>query len=47
MNNEMVKTLEELRTAIQNGEQFGLLRTEIGTVITGAIESEHGIVLAE
>lgn len=47
MNNEMEKALEDLRAAIQNAEQFGLVRTENGTVITGAIESEHGIVLTE
>lgn len=41
----MTDALEALRTAIQNAEQFGLVRTEGGTVITGAIESEHGIML--
>ena len=47
MNNEMNEILNELRTAIQNAEQFGLVRTEDGQVITGAIESENGIVLTE
>lgn len=47
MNNEMEKVLEDLRLALQNAEQFGLVRTECGTVITGAIESEHGIILTE
>lgn len=39
------ETLEALRAAIQDAEQFGLVRTEDGKVITGAVESEHGIVL--
>ena len=47
MNNEMKKALEQLRKAIQNAEQFGLVRTESGQVITGAVESENGIVLTE
>ncbi|OXX29104.1 hypothetical protein [Vibrio sp. V08_P9A1T1] len=46
MKNEgMKKVLEALRTAIQDAEEFGLVRTENGTVITGAMESEHGIML--
>ncbi|EMA8958627.1 hypothetical protein U5315_002708 [Vibrio fluvialis] len=36
-----------LRDAIQNAEQFGLVRTESGQVITGAIDTENGIVLVE
>lgn len=39
--------LENLRDAIQEAEQFGLVRTESGQVITGAVESEDGIVLTE
>ncbi|MCG6346705.1 hypothetical protein K6U40_14565 [Vibrio fluvialis] len=47
MNDEKQKALELLRDAIQNAEQFGLVRTESGQVITGAIDSEHGFVLVE
>ena len=47
MNTEKNKVLEDLRVAIQNAEQFGLVRTESGQVITGAIDSEDGIVLSE
>jgi hypothetical protein len=47
MNTEKSKALEDLRVAIQNAEQFGLVRTENGQVITGAIDSENGIVLTE
>ena len=42
---EMERALDDLRKAIQSAEQFGLVRTEQGVVITGAIESKHGIVL--
>ena len=45
MTLKMKKALEDLRTAIQNAEEFGLVRTEEGKVITGAIESDKGIVL--
>lgn len=45
MDKEMNEALEALRTAIQNAEKFGLVRTENGTVVTGAVGSEHGIVL--
>ncbi|EKO3922815.1 hypothetical protein GCS56_000032 [Vibrio metschnikovii] len=44
---EKAKAVEELRIAIQNAEQFGLVRTEDGSVITGAIEAEFGIMLVE
>ncbi len=37
--------LERLRNAIQDAEELGLVRTEEGMVITGAIESDSGIVL--
>ncbi|ELI1839011.1 hypothetical protein RQV73_001678 [Vibrio fluvialis] len=47
MNDEKQKAMELLRDAIQNAEQFGLVRTESGQVITGAIDSENGIVLVE
>lgn len=47
MNDEKQKALELLRDAIQNAEQFGLVRTESGQVITGAIDTENGIVLVE
>ncbi len=36
-----------LRVAIQEAEPYGLVRTENGQVITGAVESDHGIVLTE
>lgn len=39
--------LENLRDAIQQAEQFGLVRTESGQVITGAVSSDDGIVLTE
>ncbi|WP_187985129.1 hypothetical protein [Vibrio metschnikovii] len=44
---EKAKAVEELRIAIQNAEQFGLVRTEDGSVITGAIATERGIMLVE
>ncbi|ELL9329711.1 hypothetical protein RX455_001464 [Vibrio fluvialis] len=47
MNDEKQKAMELLRDAIQNAEQFGLVRTESGQVITGAIDTENGIVLVE
>lgn len=47
MNDEKQKALELLRDAIQNAEQFGLVRTESGQVITGAVDSENGITLVE
>jgi len=47
MTQEMKQALETLRQAIQEAEQFGLVRTETGQVITGAIETENGIVLTE
>ncbi|MGL1344929.1 hypothetical protein ACSTKE_01610 [Vibrio parahaemolyticus] len=34
-----------LRDAIQIAEPFGLVRTEEGVVITGALASDHGVVL--
>ncbi|HDM8166644.1 TPA: hypothetical protein P0E18_004480 [Vibrio harveyi] len=34
-----------LRDAIQAAEPFGLVRGEGGTVITGALASEHGVIL--
>jgi hypothetical protein len=36
-----------LREAIQAAEEFGLVRDESGSVITGVIESEHGVVLVK
>ncbi|EID4424909.1 hypothetical protein LBY41_003178 [Vibrio vulnificus] len=39
--------LEALRDAIQNAEQFGLVRTDDGKVITGAKDSGQGFVLVE
>jgi len=36
-----------LREAIQDAEEYGLVRTENGQVLTGAVESEHGVVLTE
>lgn len=39
--------IERLRDAIQDCEEFGLVRTEDGSVITGAIRSEHGVVLVK
>jgi hypothetical protein len=44
-NNQINEVIERLRGAIQDAEQFGLVRTEADCVITGAIESEHGIIL--
>lgn len=39
--------LESLRDAIQQAEQLGMVRTESGQVITGAILSDNGIILTE
>ncbi|MDN4711626.1 hypothetical protein QYZ44_21585 [Vibrio parahaemolyticus] len=39
--------VESLREAIQQAEELGLVRTEDGTVITGAIETDDGIVLVK
>lgn len=36
-----------MREAIQECEELGLVRTESGQVITGAVISENGIVLVE
>ena len=47
MNDERQKAMELLRDAIQNAEQFGLVRTDSGQVITGAIDTENGFVLVE
>lgn len=47
MNTELNQVLEALRTAIQDAEQFGMVRTEDGTVITGAVAAEDGIVLVK
>jgi len=37
--------LMKLREAIQDAEAYGLVRTENGLVILGAVDSEHGFVL--
>ncbi|SHO57876.1 hypothetical protein [Vibrio quintilis] len=47
MSEEIKQVVENLREAIQQAEQFGLVRTENGQVITGAIVSENSIVLTE
>lgn len=47
MSNDMQKAVELLRAAIQEAEQFGLVRTEDGSVITGAMATEYGIMLVE
>lgn len=39
--------LESVRDAIQQAEEFGLVRTESGEVITGAVMTEHGIMLTK
>jgi len=39
--------LEALRQAIQDAEEFGLVRTEKGQVVTGAIFTSSGVVLTE
>ncbi|EJZ9093487.1 hypothetical protein OIX85_003898 [Vibrio parahaemolyticus] len=41
------KALFDLRDAIQQAEAFGLVRTEDGTPITGAIFTKTGIVLVK
>ena len=41
------KILEDLRVAIQNAEALGLVRTQDGTVITGAIIENGSVVLTE
>ncbi|MBN8107737.1 hypothetical protein [Vibrio vulnificus] len=45
--NDRQHALEALRDAIQNAEQFGLVRTEDGKAITGVNDSENGFVLVE
>lgn len=44
-----IKTVQEaailLREAIQAAESFGLVRTQDGSVVTGALASEYGVVL--
>ncbi|CAM3930877.1 hypothetical protein [Vibrio aquimaris] len=42
---EIEKALEYLRDAIQQAEEFGIVYTEKGEQITGAIAGEKGIVL--
>ncbi|EDL52594.1 ATP-dependent 26S proteasome regulatory subunit [Vibrio mediterranei AK1] len=39
--------IEHMRNAIQHAELQGLVRTEDGTVITGAVETNNGIVLVK
>ncbi|EJC6931189.1 hypothetical protein [Vibrio parahaemolyticus] len=39
--------LMRLREAIQEAEVFGLVRTESGQVITGAVITDDGVVLVE
>ena len=46
-NENREDVLHDLREAIQNAEQFGLVRTENGQVVKGAIDSEDGIILTE
>ncbi|MDF5166538.1 hypothetical protein P3612_11085 [Vibrio parahaemolyticus] len=46
-DNQLKAVLENLRDAIQQAEQFGLVRTESGQVITGAVSSDDEIVLTE
>jgi hypothetical protein len=41
------KVLEQLRDAIQDAEQFGLVRTEDGTPITGVLDGPDGFTLVE
>lgn len=41
------QVLENLRDAIQQAEEFGLVRTETGGVITGVIESDSGFTLVK
>ncbi|HGF7190609.1 TPA: hypothetical protein AB5F24_000945 [Vibrio cholerae] len=42
---ERLQALMQLREAIQDAEQFGLLRTQDGKVITGALDNELGFEL--
>ena len=46
---DKVETVQQatinLRQAIQDAEMFGLVRTQNGAVITGAMASAHGVVL--
>ncbi|AYO22458.1 hypothetical protein D0856_21090 [Vibrio owensii] len=44
-NKEQV--LMRLREAMQEAEVFGLVRTESGQVITGAVITDDGVVLVE
>lgn len=45
MSKGIEKVIENLRDAIQQAEQFGLVRTECGAVITDAIVSDNSVVL--
>lgn len=44
---EVNVTLYGIRDAIQAAEKFGLVRDEAGNVITGAVMTEHGIMLTK
>ena len=47
MDDKVKSALDDLLIALENASQFGIIRTESGTVITGAKESGGGIVLTE
>lgn len=44
---ELQMALENLREAIQQAENFGLVRTEDGKAITVAVATDDGIMLTE
>ncbi len=41
------KVLENLRDAIQQAENFGLVRDEEGQPLTGVKDTEHGFVVTQ
>jgi len=47
MSSKLDIVVEELREAIQNAEEYGIVRTESGQVITGAVSTDDGIILTE
>lgn len=47
MTEQQKAVLENLRQAIQDAEEFGIVRTESGQVITGAVFLDGSVVLTE
>lgn len=45
--NKLDKVTMNMREAILAAEEFGVVRTQDGSVITGALASEHGVMLVK